>query len=168
MATVYFDEATRIYASGHAPAVDHVTLDIEDGEFLVLVGPSGCGKSTTLRMVAGLEPVNEGRILIDGHDQKSVRPRDRDVAMVFQSYALYPNMTAAENMGFALTNAKTAVDQLPKTRSQDYARVFVPGGGARIGKALDQVAQGADVAATFASLNAETQGVIDSQIKAKL
>jgi sn-glycerol 3-phosphate transport system substrate-binding protein len=65
-------------------------------------------------------------------------------------------------------NAKTAVDQLPKTRSQDYARVFVPGGGARIGKALDQVAQGADVAATFASLNAETQGVIDSQIKAKL
>jgi sn-glycerol 3-phosphate transport system substrate-binding protein len=65
-------------------------------------------------------------------------------------------------------NAKTAVDQLPKTRSQDHARVFVPGGGARIGKALDQVAQGADVAATFASLNAETQGVIDSQIKAKL
>jgi len=123
MATVYFDEATRIYASGHAPAVDHVTLDIEDGEFLVLVGPSGCGKSTTLRMVAGLEPVNEGRILIDGHDQKGVRPRDRDVAMVFQSYALYPNMTAAQNMAFALTNAKVASSEV-KDRVAEAARIL--------------------------------------------
>ena len=104
MATVYFDEATRRFTQNDPPAVDGVTLDIADGEFLVLVGPSGCGKSTTLRMLAGLEPVDGGRILIDGHDQKGVRPRDRDVAMVFQSYALYPNMTAAENMAFALRN----------------------------------------------------------------
>ncbi|HRW18564.1 MAG TPA: ATP-binding cassette domain-containing protein [Dermatophilaceae bacterium] len=104
MATVYFDEATRQFRPNQAPAVDAVTLDIADGEFLVLVGPSGCGKSTTLRMLAGLEPVDRGRILIDGHDVKGVRPRDRDIAMVFQSYALYPNMTAAENMAFALRN----------------------------------------------------------------
>lgn len=105
MATVFFDKATRRHKGNERPSVDSVTLDIEDGEFLVLVGPSGCGKSTTLRMLAGLEPVDEGRILIDGHDQRGVRPRDRDVAMVFQSYALYPNMTAADNMGFALRNS---------------------------------------------------------------
>jgi ABC-type sugar transport system ATPase subunit len=106
MATVLFDEATRKYSSNDVPAVDAVTIDIADGEFLVLVGPSGCGKSTTLRMLAGLEPLNGGKIYINGHDQTGVRPRDRDVAMVFQSYALYPNMTTAENMGFALSNAK--------------------------------------------------------------
>ncbi|GGB33761.1 sugar ABC transporter ATP-binding protein [Flexivirga endophytica] len=105
MASVYFDAATRRHKGNSEPSVDSVTLDIEDGEFLVLVGPSGCGKSTTLRMLAGLEPVDEGRILINGHDQKGVRPRDRDVAMVFQSYALYPNMSAEENMAFALRNA---------------------------------------------------------------
>ena len=93
---------------GRRPAVDDITLDIADGEFLVLVGPSGCGKSTTLRMLAGLEPIDGGRILIDGHDQKGVRPRDRDMAMVFQSYALYPNMTAAENMAFALDQREGA------------------------------------------------------------
>ncbi|WP_323100121.1 ABC transporter ATP-binding protein [Intrasporangium sp. YIM S08009] len=108
MATVYFDEATRRFSKDDAPAVDGITLDIADGEFLVLVGPSGCGKSTTLRMLAGLEPVDGGRILVDGHDQKGVRPRDRDIAMVFQSYALYPNMTAAQNMAFALDNAKVS------------------------------------------------------------
>ncbi|WP_265446729.1 ABC transporter ATP-binding protein [Flexivirga meconopsidis] len=105
MASVYFDGATRVHKGNSRPSVAGVTLDIEDGEFLVLVGPSGCGKSTTLRMLAGLEPVDGGRVLIDGHDQKGVRPRDRDVAMVFQSYALYPNMTAEENMAFALRNA---------------------------------------------------------------
>jgi ABC-type sugar transport system ATPase subunit len=108
MATVYFDEATRRFSKDDAPAVDGITLDIADGEFLVLVGPSGCGKSTTLRMLAGLEPVDGGRILVDGHDQKGVRPRDRDIAMVFQSYALYPNMSAAQNMAFALDNAKVS------------------------------------------------------------
>ena len=101
MATVYFDEATRTFHEAAWRRPVDLTLDIEDGEFLVLVGPLVPGKSTTLRMLAGLEPVNAGRILIDGHDQKGVRPRDRDVAMVFQSYALYPNMTAAQNMAFA-------------------------------------------------------------------
>lgn len=114
MATVFFDEATRQYSAHEVPAVDKVTLDIGDGEFLVLVGPSGCGKSTTLRMLAGLEPVNGGRILINGHDQAGVRPRDRDVAMVFQSYALYPNMTTAENMAFALRNAKVPKAEIEK------------------------------------------------------
>lgn len=105
MATVFFDEATRLHKGASRPSVNKVTLDIADGEFLVLVGPSGCGKSTTLRMLAGLEPVDEGRIFIDGHDQDGVRPRDRDVAMVFQSYALYPTMTARQNMAFALENS---------------------------------------------------------------
>ncbi|MCH8613087.1 ABC transporter ATP-binding protein [Arsenicicoccus dermatophilus] len=105
MATVAFDGASRIYDVGVRPAVDALTFDIADGEFLVLVGPSGCGKSTSLRMLAGLEPVDEGRVLIDGADMTGVRARDRDVAMVFQSYALYPNMTVADNMGFALRNA---------------------------------------------------------------
>ena len=105
MATVTFAGATRRYDSSGAPAVDHLDLDIGDGEFLVLVGPSGCGKSTSLRMLAGLEPVDEGTVYIDGHDMAGVRSRDRDVAMVFQSYALYPNMSVRDNMGFALRNA---------------------------------------------------------------
>ena len=106
MATVEFRQASRIYDPSRPPAVSRVSLDIADGEFLVLVGPSGCGKSTTLRMLAGLEPVDEGQIFIDGVDVTETRPRDRDVAMVFQSYALYPNMTARQNMAFALQNAK--------------------------------------------------------------
>jgi len=106
MATVEFRQASRIYDPSRPPAVSRISLDIADGEFLVLVGPSGCGKSTTLRMLAGLEPVDEGQIFIDGEDVTETRPRDRDVAMVFQSYALYPNMTARQNMAFALENAK--------------------------------------------------------------
>ena len=123
MATVYFDEATRQFSKDDAPAVDKVTLDIADGEFLVLVGPSGCGKSTTLRMLAGLEPIDGGRILVDGHDQQGVRPRDRDIAMVFQSYALYPNMTAAENMAFALDNAKVSKAE-SKARVAEAAKIL--------------------------------------------
>ncbi len=102
MATVTFDHATRIYQEGHAPAVNRLDLQIQDGEFLVLVGPSGCGKSTTLRMLAGLEPVDGGVILIGDRDVTMVPPKDRDIAMVFQSYALYPHMTVAENIGFHL------------------------------------------------------------------
>ena len=123
MATVYFDEATRRFSKDDAPAVDGITLDIADGEFLVLVGPSGCGKSTTLRMLAGLEPVDGGRILVDGHDQKGVRPRDRDIAMVFQSYALYPNMSAAQNMAFALDNAKVSKAET-KQRVAEAAKIL--------------------------------------------
>ncbi|WP_029146351.1 ABC transporter ATP-binding protein [Microbacterium luticocti] len=102
MASVTFDNATRLYPGGTRPAVDKLNLEVGDGEFLVLVGPSGCGKSTSLRMLAGLEEVNSGRILIGDRDVTDVPPKDRDIAMVFQNYALYPHMTVAENMGFAL------------------------------------------------------------------
>ena len=102
MASVTFDQATRLYPGGTRPAVDKLNLEVGDGEFLVLVGPSGCGKSTSLRMLAGLEEVNAGRILIGDRDVTDVPPKDRDIAMVFQNYALYPHMTVAENMGFAL------------------------------------------------------------------
>jgi multiple sugar transport system ATP-binding protein len=88
-----------------------MTLDIADGEFLVLVGPSGCGKSTTLRMLAGLEEVNEGNIFIGDRDVTDIPPKDRDIAMVFQNYALYPHMTVAENMGFALKIAGVSKDE---------------------------------------------------------
>ncbi len=84
------------------PAVDELDLQIADGEFLVLVGPSGCGKSTSLRMLAGLEEVTDGRVLIGDRDVTRMPPKDRDIAMVFQNYALYPHMTVADNMGFAL------------------------------------------------------------------
>src|SRR6187455_494821 len=106
MATVTFDNATRVYPGTERPAVDALNLHIEDGEFLVLVGPSGCGKSTSLRMLAGLEDVNAGRILIGDRDVTHVQPKDRDIAMVFQSYALYPHMSVADNMGFALKIGK--------------------------------------------------------------
>ena len=111
MASVTFDSATRLYPGGARPAVDQINLDIQDGEFLVLVGPSGCGKSTTLRMLAGLEEVNQGRILIGDRDVTDVPPKDRDIAMVFQNYALYPHMTVAENMGFALKIAGVSKEE---------------------------------------------------------
>ncbi|HET8663076.1 MAG TPA: sn-glycerol-3-phosphate ABC transporter ATP-binding protein UgpC [Nocardioides sp.] len=106
MATVTFKGAQRWYSGAPAPAVAGLDLEIRDGEFMVLVGPSGCGKSTTLRMLAGLEPVDDGGIFIDDRDVTGVPPKDRDIAMVFQNYALYPHMTVAENMGFALRMAK--------------------------------------------------------------
>ncbi|NDG83249.1 MAG: ATP-binding cassette domain-containing protein, partial [Betaproteobacteria bacterium] len=84
-------------------AVDHVSFTVESGEFLVLVGPSGCGKSTTLRLIAGLEEISSGTIAIDGKPVNDVLPKDRDIAMVFQNYALYPHMTVFENMAFGLT-----------------------------------------------------------------
>ncbi|UIJ33840.1 ABC transporter ATP-binding protein [Allobranchiibius sp. GilTou73] len=123
MASVYFDAASRLHKGNDHPSVDGLTLDIQDGEFLVLVGPSGCGKSTTLRMLAGLEPVDRGRILINGHDQAGVRPRDRDIAMVFQSYALYPNMSAADNMGFALRNSGVSKEQTA-SRVMEAAKIL--------------------------------------------
>ncbi len=102
MATVSFKAATRVYPGTEAPAVDKLNLEIEDGEFMVLVGPSGCGKSTSLRMLAGLEEVNEGSIYIGDRDVTHRPPKERDIAMVFQNYALYPHMSVADNMGFAL------------------------------------------------------------------
>ena len=111
MASVVFDKATRIYPGTTAPAVDKLDLVVNDGEFLVLVGPSGCGKSTSLRMLAGLEEIDNGRILIGDRDVTNIAPKDRDIAMVFQSYALYPHMTVAENMGFALKIAGTPKEE---------------------------------------------------------
>ncbi|BDB43481.1 MULTISPECIES: ABC transporter ATP-binding protein [Mycobacterium] len=105
MASVQYRAVTHRYPGAEAPSVDRLDLDIADGEFLVLVGPSGCGKSTTLRMLAGLEPVASGSITIGDVDVTALPARARDVAMVFQNYALYPNMTVAGNMGFALRNA---------------------------------------------------------------
>jgi multiple sugar transport system ATP-binding protein len=102
MTGVRYVEATRTYEGTDIPAVDSLNLDIADGELLVLVGPSGSGKSTALRMLAGLEPLNAGTIHIGDRDVSNVRPRDRDIAMVFQNYALYPQLSVAENMGFAL------------------------------------------------------------------
>ncbi|HEX3963587.1 MAG TPA: ATP-binding cassette domain-containing protein [Trebonia sp.] len=102
MAAVKYLQASRVYAKGAPPAVDALDLDIRDGEFMVLVGPSGSGKTTALRMLAGLEPLDGGRIAIADRDISDVQPKDRDIAMVFQNYALYPNKTVAENMGFAL------------------------------------------------------------------
>ena len=113
MATVSYQGATRIYPGSDHPAVDRLELDINDGEFMVLVGPSGCGKSTSLRMLAGLEEVNEGRIMIGERDVTDLPPKDRDIAMVFQNYALYPHMTVADNMGFALK-----MQNVPKAERQ--------------------------------------------------
>ncbi|WP_256840445.1 ABC transporter ATP-binding protein [Ornithinimicrobium faecis] len=123
MATVTFDRATRTFPGSERAAVDALELEIADGEFLVVVGPSGCGKSTSLRMLAGLEPVTSGSIRIDGQDVTETRARDRDVAMVFQSYALYPNMTAGENMAFALRNTGVARAEITR-RVAEAARIL--------------------------------------------
>src|SRR3979490_567940 len=100
MASVAFNEVKKQF--GKTPVLHGISLDISDGEFMVLVGPSGCGKSTLLRMLAGLEEINPGAIRIDGRVVNDVDSKDRDVAMVFQSYALYPHMTVRENMGFSM------------------------------------------------------------------
>lgn len=123
MAEVVFDHVTRIYPGNDKPSVDDLNLDIKDGEFLVLVGPSGCGKSTTLRMLAGLEEVNKGRILIGGKDVTTMQPKDRDIAMVFQNYALYPHMTVYDNMAFGLKLRKTPKDEI-KRRVEEAARIL--------------------------------------------
>ncbi|MBH1936112.1 sn-glycerol-3-phosphate ABC transporter ATP-binding protein UgpC [Streptomyces sp. AV19] len=123
MATVTYDKATRIYPGGDKPAVDQLDITIEDGEFLVLVGPSGCGKSTSLRMLAGLEDVNAGAIRIGDRDVTHLPPKDRDIAMVFQNYALYPHMTVADNMGFALKIAGVPKAEI-RQKVEDAARIL--------------------------------------------
>ncbi|GAB77838.1 carbohydrate ABC transporter ATP-binding protein, CUT1 family [Austwickia chelonae] len=123
MATVRFEQATRTYPGNDKPSVDSLDLDIADGEFLVLVGPSGCGKSTSLRMLAGLEEVNSGRIYIDDRDVTELSPKDRDVAMVFQNYALYPHMSVADNMGFALKIAGVDKAEIRK-RVEEAAKIL--------------------------------------------
>lgn len=123
MAKVVFDHVTRIYPGNTEPSVSDLSLDIKDGEFLVLVGPSGCGKSTTLRMLAGLEEVNKGKIFIGDKDVTTMQPKDRDIAMVFQNYALYPHMTVADNMGFALKIAGVPKAEI-RQRVEEAAKVL--------------------------------------------
>jgi len=122
VAEIVLDNVTKRYPDG-ALAVDKFTMDIADGEFVILVGPSGCGKSTTLNMIAGLEDITEGELLIGGQVVNNKSPKDRDIAMVFQSYALYPHMTVRENMGFALKLAKTPQNVINE-KVEEAARIL--------------------------------------------
>ena len=122
MAEIILDNVTKRYPDGQL-AVDKISLDIADGEFMILVGPSGCGKSTTLNMIAGLEDISEGELRIGGKVVNNEAPKDRDIAMVFQSYALYPHMTVRENMGFALKLAKTPKAEIDR-KVEEAARVL--------------------------------------------
>src|ERR687897_1194185 len=113
MADIELREVTKRYPDG-TEAVKQINLEIGDGEFMILVGPSGCGKSTALRMIAGLEEISDGDLLIGGGRVNDLAPRDRDIAMVFQNYALYPHMTVRDNMGFALKLAKTERSEIDR------------------------------------------------------
>ncbi|MBS2966742.1 sn-glycerol-3-phosphate ABC transporter ATP-binding protein UgpC [Actinocrinis puniceicyclus] len=123
MTGVIYEDASCVYPGAERPAVDKLNLDIQDGEFLVLVGPSGCGKSTSLRMLAGLEEVTAGTIRIGERDVTHLPPKDRDIAMVFQNYALYPHMTVAENMGFALKIAGVPKTEI-RQKVEDAAKLL--------------------------------------------
>jgi multiple sugar transport system ATP-binding protein len=114
MAVVTLDRLTKIYDRHHAPAADAVSLDIRHGEFMVLLGPSGCGKTTTLRMIAGLESITSGTLSIDGRTVNAVPAKDRDIAMVFQSYALYPHMSVKENLAFGLRRRAVPRDEIER------------------------------------------------------
>ncbi len=122
MADLQLKHITKRYPNGFVGASD-ITLDIEDKEFIILVGPSGCGKSTTLRMIAGLEEISEGELYIGGKLMNDVAPKDRDIAMVFQNYALYPHMTVYDNMAFALKLRKTPKDEIKK-RVEEAAKIL--------------------------------------------
>ncbi len=122
MANIELRDVTKRYPDGFE-AVKHMSLDIEDGEFMILVGPSGCGKSTALRMIAGLEDITEGEMVIGEQVVNDKAPKDRDIAMVFQNYALYPHMTVRDNMGFALKLAKVDKGEISK-RVEEAAKVL--------------------------------------------
>lgn len=122
MAGIVFKNVDKIY-DGNVHAVKNLNLEIQDGEFLILVGPSGCGKSTTLRMIAGLEEISSGEIYIDEKLINDVPAKDRDIAMVFQNYALYPHMTVFENMSFALKLAKANKGEI-KTRVEEVSKIL--------------------------------------------
>ena len=131
MASLLLDHIYKVYPSG-VQAVTDFTLDIQDKEFIVFVGPSGCGKSTTLRMIAGLEEISDGDLIIDGHRVNEVQPKDRDIAMVFQNYALYPHMSVYDNMAFGLKLRKVPkeiIDQKVKAAAEilgitDYNQIW--------------------------------------------
>src|SRR6188768_2987552 len=120
MATVTLDKLCKRYEKSHDLAVDDVDLEIAHGEFMVLLGPSGCGKSTTLRMIAGLESISSGDLLIDGKRVNDVPAKARDIAMVFQSYALYPHMSVFDNLAFGLRRRAVAASEIMK-RVNDVA-----------------------------------------------
>jgi len=122
MAAIKLHDVTKRYADG-TEAVKQMNLEIDDGEFMILVGPSGCGKSTALRMIAGLEDISDGELTIGDRVVNNLSPRDRDIAMVFQNYALYPHMTVRENMGFALKLAKVPQDEIDK-KVEEAARIL--------------------------------------------
>src|SRR4051794_25564837 len=123
MAAITYDHATVQYPGAERPSVNALDLDIADGEFLVLVGPSGCGKSTSLRALAGLEQVTDGSIRIGDRDVTHLPPKERDIAMVFQNYALYPHMSVADNMGFALKISGMKKEEIRK-RVEEAARIL--------------------------------------------
>ena len=122
MAEIEFQDVTKRYDDGFE-AVKHLSLDVPDGELMILVGPSGCGKSTALRMVAGLEDISDGELKIGGTVVNDKAPKDRDIAMVFQNYALYPHMTVRENMGFALKLAKVSNEEIDQ-KVTDAAKIL--------------------------------------------
>src|SRR5918995_1218595 len=122
MAEIVMEEVTKRYPDGYE-AVRDMNLDIQDGEFVILVGPSGCGKSTALRMIAGLEDITEGQVKIGGEVVNQYAPKDRDIAMVFQNYALYPHMSVRDNMAFPLKLAKVPEDQI-KSKVEEAARIL--------------------------------------------
>ena len=122
MAPITLDQVTKVYPNGFE-AVHELELDVADGEFMVLVGPSGCGKTTALRMVAGLEDITAGKLRIGGRVVNDVEPKDRDIAMVFQNYALYPHMTVAQNIGFALKLRKMPKAEI-KTKVTETAELL--------------------------------------------
>ena len=113
MANIKLTNVTKIYGN-NVKAVKNFNLDVQDKEFIIFVGPSGCGKSTTLRMIAGLEDISEGDLYIDGKRMNDVEPKDRDIAMVFQNYALYPHMTVFDNMAFGLKLRKVPKDEIKR------------------------------------------------------
>src|SRR3954451_20389065 len=122
MAEVAFEDVSKVYGDG-TTAVDGLDLRIVDGEFMVLVGPSGCGKTTALRMVGGLEEISEGTIRIGDRVVNDLSPKSRDIAMVFQSYALYPHLSVADNIGFALKISRTPKDEI-RRRVLETARML--------------------------------------------
>jgi multiple sugar transport system ATP-binding protein len=122
MGAIALAEMDKVYDNGFH-AVDHLSLDVADGEFLVVVGPSGCGKSTALRMIAGLETITSGELRIGGRLVNDLEPKDRDIAMVFQSYALYPHLTVRDNIAFALKLRKVPKDEI-KRRVDEAAQIL--------------------------------------------
>ena len=122
MASLSLTNVCKVYPNGFE-AVKDFNLEVEDQEFIIFVGPSGCGKSTTLRMIAGLEEISSGELKIDGRVVNDVEPKDRDIAMVFQNYALYPHMTVFDNMAFGLKLRKVPKDEIKK-KVEEAAKIL--------------------------------------------